>query len=598
MTISVGFIKKLILKFIGGVKLMPVPTVKIGGVTAVTQMGGLAGLAASFAGGALGGLASALSGGGLSGLVSQLSGGLTDQFSSLQSQLGSLTAGLPSLSEVGQSLTGALGGNIGGLEGLTSKLDGLNVDVESFSNILGDMGSITTITDMKEAISKVGGQVQIGELSDIGALNTKLQNIGVDPSNFGDLSELSNLGKLSDTLSNMGVASEFNFGDFSGITASIPTQVAPVDMGNFGALVEQAGGLNGLAKSLATGTISLDQTLSTLTTNPVSPQITSTKTTLSSLTASNYSGLDSTLSSIAGNGALAPAYQQLKLALGGPDGLSGSVAYVNAFEDHTNRLAGVTLSSDVTGIIPEEENTEIFEYKFDIPLNQQTVIAHFNPQKIRSAKFFVQATSNIDHQSSEIFVVHDNQRVYTREVDVIYTHDPFVTFTSEFTASNVTILATSTKVNTDMVIHSIRLPVITKANSDHTFDQGKIIDNARAMVGFFPEDNVDYIATQSGSLTRSNTVSELNTQINEALVKLQSSEFTSLSTENKKTYINNIASAINTKSVSLQQSIDSDLTAYSELENIINAADVVSTLVVNYASVDTKRLFDATIKAD
>jgi len=599
MSVTVGLVKKIVLAYIGGTKLMPVPTVKIGGTTAVSQLGGLAGMASSFMSGGLGGIAGALSGG-LSGALAQsLSGGLTSAFGSLQSQLGSLTAGLPSLGSFGEGITGALSGNLGGLENLTQKLSDLNVDMNSLSNYVGQVGSLSTITQLKTAVGEVGAGISIGELTNISALNTKLQGIGVNPADFGNLNELTNVGKLSDTLSNMGVIGDFNFGDLSGITASIPSQVQPINMGNFGALVEENGGLNGLAKSLATGGVSLDETLASISVNPAAVNINAAKSTLSSLTACNYSGLDSTLSSISGEAALAPAYQQLKLALGGPDGLSGSVAYVNAFEDHTNRLSGVTLSSDITGIIPEEENTEIFEYKYDLPINTQTVIAHFNPQKIRSAKFFVQATSNVDHQSSEVFVVHDNQRVYTREVDVIYTHDPFITFTSQFAADNVTIMATSTKVNTDMVIYSIRLPVITKANSDHTFDQSKLIENARALSGFFPEDKVDYVAAQAGSLQNGGSVSQLNTEINEALVKLQSSQFTSLSTEGKKEYINSIATAINTKSVSLQQSIDKDLSAYADVEKLVNAADVVSTLVVNYASTDTKRLYDVTtLKAD
>jgi len=607
MTVSVGLVKKIVLAFIGGVKLMPVPTVQIGGTTAVTQLGGLAGMAASFAGGALGGLSGVLSGGlgsalggALGGALSGgLSGALSGAISSggLSGALGGFTAGSSALSAVGKSLTGALGGNIGGLDNLTSKFDQANVDVDSFSNIIGEVGSLSTTSQLKAAADRVGVTVNYGELSDISSLNAKLESIGVNPAEYGDLNEISNVGRLSDTLSSMGVSKEFDFGDLTGVTASIPVTPAtiqPQTSDAFAALVQREGGLNFLAKSLATGGVSLDETLSSISRNPVSSTISSTKTTLNTLTACNYTGLDSSLSNISSDPALSAAYQQLKLSIGGPDGLSGAVSYVNAFEDHTNRLSGITLSSDVTGIIPEEENTEIFEYKYDLPMNTPYVVASFTPQKIRSAKFFIQATSNVDHQTTEVFVVHDNLRVYTREVDVIYSHDPFITFTSQFTTNNVTVLATSTKPNTDIVIYSIRLPVITKANSNHTIDQGSIIDNARVLKGFFPEDNVDYISAQTGSLKKANTVAELNTQINDAIIKLNSSEFNSLSVEDKKQYINSIASSINTRSVSLQTSIDSDLSAYSDLEKVINAADVVSTLVINYASIDTKSLFSTT----
>lgn len=87
-------------------------------------------------------------------------------------------------------------------------------------------------------------------------------------------------------------------------------------------------------------------TLSSLVENPVGGVAADLGSTVGDLTGNNFQSLDSTLSTVAGNAALADSYSKLKNALGGGDGTAGLNSTLTKFKDHTDKITGVALSSD------------------------------------------------------------------------------------------------------------------------------------------------------------------------------------------------------------------------------------------------------------
>lgn len=87
-------------------------------------------------------------------------------------------------------------------------------------------------------------------------------------------------------------------------------------------------------------------TLSSIVENPVGGIASSLGTDVGGLTENNFASLDSTLSSVAGNAALAGSYSNLKNALGGGDGTAGLNSTLTKFKEHTDKISGVAVSSD------------------------------------------------------------------------------------------------------------------------------------------------------------------------------------------------------------------------------------------------------------
>lgn len=87
-------------------------------------------------------------------------------------------------------------------------------------------------------------------------------------------------------------------------------------------------------------------TLSAVVQNPVGGIAGELGATVGDLTANNFQNLDTTLSAVAGNGALTDSYNNLKKALGGGDGTSGLNSTVTKFQEHTDKISGVTLTSN------------------------------------------------------------------------------------------------------------------------------------------------------------------------------------------------------------------------------------------------------------
>lgn len=123
-------------------------------------------------------------------------------------------------------------------------------------------------------------------------------------------------------------------------------QVPTTTIGGFPVAAQLGGlvaGMAGAASAVASGG------LAAVSQNPLAGTIAGVKDRVGSLTSGNFAGLDSALGGLDITGTLAAPYAELKNVLGGADGLSGAVAQINKFEDHTDRLSGLKLSSDSTG---------------------------------------------------------------------------------------------------------------------------------------------------------------------------------------------------------------------------------------------------------
>jgi len=120
-------------------------------------------------------------------------------------------------------------------------------------------------------------------------------------------------------------------------------QVPTTTIGGFPVAAQLGGlvaGFAGAASAVAAGG------LSAIAQNPIATQLASVKDKVGGLASGNFAGLNAALPSISTDPNLTAQYDKLKLAIGGSDGLSGAVAQVNKFQDHTDRLSGLKLSSD------------------------------------------------------------------------------------------------------------------------------------------------------------------------------------------------------------------------------------------------------------
>jgi hypothetical protein len=235
---------------------------------------------------------------------------------------------------------------------------------------------------------------------------------------------------------------------------------------------------------------------------------------------------------------------------------------------------------------------------YDIATNAWVPIEQFSTTEFRSAKIFVQGSSVNEHQTSELFVIHDNNLVYLREVYLIYTQDPFITFSGEIVDNSVRILANTSLPNTDIVLYGIMLEVANKSLSDSTISQDKILEAAASMRGLYPEDETDYIQLQAGSLYRENLVAELDREVNDTLVILNSPEFLALSVPEKQARMEELTAVINERSAALQSSIDSDIEAFQDISTKVESGSIVSGISSSYSDPYAKSLLDLTLNSE
>jgi hypothetical protein len=224
-------------------------------------------------------------------------------------------------------------------------------------------------------------------------------------------------------------------------------------------------------------------------------------------------------------------------------------------------------------------------------------IAQFSKTSYRSARITIQASSNNEHSLSEIYVLHDNENVYIRELDFIYTIDPFVDYTATIDTNNVYIMANTTLPNTDLVIFANLFdnPV---TSADDSIDLEKIIETSSTISSLLPEDKTDYAAQLTSSLNKESDVMNFNRKINDSLEYMTSSAFTALSNTAQATFISSLADFINNTSNTLSESVQSDVQAFYDTSKKIESMSTLTNINLGYSNDNTKGLLQKILNAN
>jgi hypothetical protein len=342
----------------------------------------------------------------------------------------------------------------------------------------------------------------------------------------------------------------------------------------------------------------LQDGLTTFSYNPLSSLIENTRSLLLYYTENNYANLNTALSVIYADSNLTSQYKQLRDATGGVDGLSGCVSQLDNFKDHTDRLSGLVLDETSPNAKTSDDSANEFLNLFDYS-GGPTVIFKFNSRKFRSAKYMIQATAlqtDRGHQATELYILHDNDKAYTREVTSIYTQDPFVTFTTRLLSGNVEILATTTAPNTDFVISGTRLRIARNSQSYQEMSQQKIIKQHEELSTYL-DDGTDYVALQSASLFKGSVVANLGREFRDALAYLSSYAFTALSTGTKQTELVRIAETIKTRRQDIQNAIEADYDWFKNIRRQIEALNTGYALTVAYTDESGRSVPEQTLNS-
>jgi hypothetical protein len=240
---------------------------------------------------------------------------------------------------------------------------------------------------------------------------------------------------------------------------------------------------------------------------------------------------------------------------------------------------------------------ELSNTVFDIPVGVWVDVLEFDTRDIRSCKLFIQGSSGNEHQTSEVFLIHDNSLVYLREVFQAYTRDPYLEFTASLTGNTVYLKANTSLVNTDIIVLGTGIPSAERASSNSDISQDSIISAAAAMKGLYPDDTTDYVALQAGSLFRENLVAELDREIADAVAVMNSPEFDALDDVNKAARMTQLTNGINERRAALQASIDADLSAVANVSSQVEMGAAVAGIAMSYSDPNAKALLDLTLNS-
>lgn len=477
----------------------------------------------------------------------------------------------------------AIKAGLGGLGSLANKAISLAGQASAIASQASSLAGLAGNFSLASKLSELTGQ-----LSAASVIGSTIESVTQINSQIGELNTLTQqLGSLSSLATQVDAISQFE-SISSGVT-SLNQQLSQVNAEN-----EKRSALTSLATTVATSTGGLQQGLALVNRNPLETKIDSSKNNLIQYTSNSYSGLSVALPEISSNAQLANAYSKLKLALGGPDGKTGALAQLDAYKLHTDRLSGVTVSSDSDSYAPEESGEET-NFFYDVPGNTNTTIVSFSVNKVRSAKYFVQGSVGLDHQTSEVYIIHDSNTAFTRELGLIYTRNPFIKFTSKIESNTLSLIANSAIPNVDIVVYGVKLQVATKSSSLNAISQEKILESARGLSGFYPEDTTDYVRLQANSLFNTGTISTLDQTVSQMLDYLTNSTFNQLTLSQKQQYINDYANTINNITAEMQQFIDSDIAAQQEVSRKLESASLLYSVSNNYSDPNAKTLLDLTL---
>lgn len=353
-----------------------------------------------------------------------------------------------------------------------------------------------------------------------------------------------------------------------------------------------------LALTAAANANGLQAGLTTFSRNPLASDIDSMRDLLIYYTEGNYANLNIALTGVASNPSLNTEYKLLRESIGGPDGLSGCVAQLDAFLDHTNRLSGLTLDEDSPNAEATADSTQEYLNLYGLSGGPQ-IIFRFNARRFRSAKYLIQATAadaDRGHQVNELYILHDGHHAYTREIAAMYSENPFVTFTTRLYAGNIEVFATTTADNTDFVIHGTRLQVSRAAQSYANVSQSKIIENHQTLANFL-NDGVDYIRYQSGSLYNAVVVRNIKREMTDLLVALSRYAFLQSSIANQSATINSWSQLMSTRANLIQASIETDYEAFVECGKKSEALTIAYGLAQGYEDANANTTLESTLNS-
>ena len=356
-----------------------------------------------------------------------------------------------------------------------------------------------------------------------------------------------------------------------------------------------------LAMTAAANANGLQAGLSTFSHNPLASLIDDMRDLLFYYTEGNYANLNVALSGISSNTSdpsINVSYKNLREAIGGPDGLSGCVAQLDAFLDHTNRLSGLTLSEDSPNAEPTDDSTQEYLNLYGLS-GGPTIIFRFNARKFRSAKYIIQATAaaaDRGHQVNELYILHDGYHAYTREIAAMYTQNPFVSLTTRLYQGNIEVFATTTEANTDFVIHGTRLQVSRAAQSYANVSQSRIIENHQTLSNFL-NDGVDYVRNQSGSLYNGAVIGNIAREMRDLLFNLSRASFFTLGYGAQADAINVWSQTMSTRANLIQDSIETDYEAFVTCGKKSEALTIAFALAQGYEDANANTTLQSTLNS-
>lgn len=343
----------------------------------------------------------------------------------------------------------------------------------------------------------------------------------------------------------------------------------------------------------AASATTLEQGLTNISKNPANTIITNAKAGILYYTENNYANLNLIMAAVAADSALTAEFKLFKNAVGGGDGLSGAIAQLDNFKDHTDRISGLKLESEHEFASQSDDTaTETFFYN-NLPVGVPTIVCSFNAKYYRSAKYYIQATAGVEHQLTDFMVVHDNNIAYARVVNDVYTIDPYTTYTGVFSAGKINVYANTSLSNTNLVIYGTKIQIAKNSSSPEKMSQRKILEAHDYLTAYF-RDGTNYAGLQSGSLSKGVLAVNLQIAIADAINLMSSAGFIASSTATKQQILTESAAAINTKSQALQDSIDADFAQYQLVQKKASALRIVNQLSTSYADPLAKSIVSST----
>lgn len=202
-------------------------------------------------------------------------------------------------------------------------------------------------------------------------------------------------------------------------------------------------------------------------------------------------------------------------------------------------------------------------------------ITEFRKTQNRSAKYKIQASAETEHMFSDVYVMHDDKIVYIRQVDQIYTIDPFVTYTATIDKNNVYLKATTTLANTNLVVSGelLRHPV---TSSDPNMSLESVLAVSSAMSALYPDDNTDHLASMTSSLDLQNEKYKLYRKMTDGFDYMKTAEFAAMDSTFRAKYANDLANTINSASSTMKSTLQKDRENFYAASKKLDAITAVS----------------------